>query len=147
MLDQAARTIDRLRTMTSTLLDYEAAEIRVDPARYRPFPLSDLLKECVAFYHPYAEQKKVRLLLEGDSRGVTVSGDREKVMEILDTCSTTPSSSPCPGDDSPLGRKRRVRRHLRLRLRRGDPKEKLRKIFDPVEIVAHWMHTPGSLGG
>ena len=67
MLDQAARTIGRLRTMASTLLDYEAAEsgsIRLD---IRPFPLADTLKDCVAFYRPYAEQKKVQLVLEGDS--------------------------------------------------------------------------------
>ena len=84
ILDHAARTIGRLRTMASTLLDYEAAEsgsIRLD---IRPFPLADTLKDCVAFYRPYAEQKKVQLVLEGDSRDVTVAGDRGKVMEILD---------------------------------------------------------------
>ena len=84
ILEQATRTIGRLRTMTGTLLDYEAAEsgsIRLD---IRPFPLADMLKDCVAFYRPYAEQKQIRLLLEGDSRDVTVAGDRGKVMEILD---------------------------------------------------------------
>src|SRR5512135_377666 len=84
MLEQAARTIGRLRSMTSTLLDYEAAEsgaIRLD---IRPFPLADALKECIAFYRPYAEQKKVHLSLEGDSGGIRVIGDRGKVMEILD---------------------------------------------------------------
>jgi signal transduction histidine kinase len=124
--------------MASTLLDYEAAEsgsIRMD---IRPFPLSDALKECVAFYRAYAEQKKVELVLDGDSRGVTVSGDRGKVMEILDNLlynalKFTPS-----------------RGTIRLSVKREDgfavicvsdsgagiPKEKLRKIFDPGDMVA-----------
>jgi signal transduction histidine kinase len=138
VLHHAARTIGRLRTMASTLLDYEAAEsgsIRMD---IRPFPLSDALKECVAFYRAYAEQKKVELVLDGDSRGVTVSGDRGKVMEILDNLlynalKFTPS-----------------RGTIRLSVKREDgfavicvsdsgagiPKEKLRKIFDPGDMVA-----------
>ena len=64
ILEQATRTIGRLRTMAGTLLDYEAAEsgsIRLD---IRPFPLLDTLNECIAFYRPYAEQKKVELVLE-----------------------------------------------------------------------------------
>jgi len=138
ILEQAARTINRLRTMSSTLLDYEAAEsgsIRLD---IRPFPLSDTLKDCIAFYRPYAEQKNVQLVLEGDSRGVTVSGDREKVMQILDNLlynalKFTASQGTirlsgmeedgfaviCVSDSGA-----------------GIPKEKLKKIFDPGEMVA-----------
>src|SRR5659263_392141 len=70
ILDNASRTIGRLRTMASTLLDYEAAESGSIRLNIRPFPLADALKECVAFYRPYAEQKKVQLVLEGDHRGV-----------------------------------------------------------------------------
>jgi len=84
ILEQAARTINRLRTMSGTLLDYEAAESGTIHLDIRPFPLPDMLKDCVDFYRPYAEQKNIRMLLEGDFRGVTVSGDRGKVMEILD---------------------------------------------------------------
>ena len=138
MLEQAARTIGRLRTMASTLLDYEAAEsgsIRLD---IRPFPLADILKECVAFYRPYAEQKKVQLVLDGDSLGVTVAGDRGKVMQILDNLlynalKFTPSHGTirlsgrkedgfaviCVSDSGP-----------------GIPKEKLQKIFDREDMVA-----------
>jgi len=138
VLEQATRTIGRLRTMASTLLDYEAAEsgsIRMD---IRPFPLSDALKECVAFYRAYAEQKKVHLALEGDARGVKVAGDRGKVMQILDNLlynalKFTPS----------LGT-------IRLSVKKEDgfavicvsdsgvgiPKEKLRKIFDQGDMVA-----------
>ena len=138
ILQQAARTIGRLRTMANTLLDAEAAEsgsIRLEVA---PFPLLEALKECVAFYRPYAEQKKIQLMLEGDPDGVIVSGDRGKVMEILDNLlynalKFTPSQGMIrlsgKGEDgfavisvSDSGA--------------GIPKEKLRKIFDREDMVA-----------
>src|SRR5512141_1611483 len=42
VLEQAARTIGRLRTMASTLLDYEAAESGSIHLDIHPFPLADL---------------------------------------------------------------------------------------------------------
>jgi len=138
MLDQAARTIGRLRTMTSTLLDYEAAEsgaIRLD---IRPFPLVDMLKDCFAFYRPYAEQKKVHLVLEGHSDGVTVVGDRGKVMEILDNLIYNALKfTPSRGTIRLSGRKEDGFAVICVSdSGAGIPKEKLRKIFDPGEIVA-----------
>ena len=138
MLDQAARTIGRLRTMASTLLDYEAAEsgsIRLD---IRPFPLSDTLKDCFAFYRPYAEQKEVQLLLEGDSRGVTISGDRGKVMEILDNLIYNALKfTPSKGTIRLSGRKEGGVAVICVSdSGAGIPKEKLRKIFDQGEMVA-----------
>ena len=138
ILDQAARTIGRLRTMASTLLDYEAAEsgsIRLD---IRPFPLADLLKECVAFYRPYAEQKKVHLVLEGDSLGVTVSGDRGKVMEILDNLLYNALKfTPSRGTIRLSGRKEDGFAVICVSdSGAGIPKEKLRKLFDQEEMVA-----------
>ena len=149
MLEQATRTIGRLRSMASTLLDYEAAESGSIPLQIRPFPLSDTLKDCVAFYRPYAEQKMVQLVLEGDSRGITVAGDRGKVMEILDNLlynalKFTPSQGTIP---------------LSGRMEdgfavicvsdsgAGIPSEKLRKIFDLEEMVAtHDSHARLGLG-
>ena len=138
MLDQATRTIGRLRTMTNTLLDYEAAEsgaIRLD---IRPFPLSDVLKDCFAFYLPYAEQKRVHLVLEGDSRGVTVTGDRGKVMEILDNLLYNALKfTPALGTIRLSGWKEDGFAAICVSdSGAGIPKEKLRKIFDPGEIVA-----------
>jgi signal transduction histidine kinase len=138
MLDQAARTIGRLRTMASTLLDYEAAEsgsIRLD---IRPFPLADMLKECVAFYRPYAEQKKVHLVLEGNPRGVTVSGDRGKVMEILDNLLYNALKfTPSEGTIRLSGRKEDGFAVICVSdSGAGIPKEKLRKLFDPGDMVA-----------
>jgi len=138
MLDQAARTIGRLRTMASTLLDYEAAEsgsLRLD---IRPFPLAETLKECIAFYRPYAEKKKVHLALEGDSRVVTVLGDRGKVLEILDNLLYNALKfTPPHGTIHLSGMQEDGFAVISVTdTGAGIPKEKLRKIFDPAEMVA-----------
>jgi signal transduction histidine kinase len=138
MLEHAVRTIGRLRTMTSTLLDYEAAEtgsIRLD---IRPFPLADTLKDCVAFYDTYAEQKKVHLVLEGDSRGVTVAADRGKVMQILDNLLYNALKfTPSEGTIRLSGRKEEGFAVICVSdSGAGIPKEKLQKIFDQGNMVA-----------
>jgi signal transduction histidine kinase len=138
ILDHAARTIGRLRTMASTLLDYEAAEsgsIRLD---IHPFPLADMLKDCVAFYRPYAEQKEVQLVLDGDPRGVTVDGDYEKVMEILDNLLYNALKfTPSQGTIRLSGRKEDGFAVICVSdSGSGIPKEKLRKIFDQADMVA-----------
>jgi signal transduction histidine kinase len=138
MLHHAAHTIGRLRTMAGTLLDYEAAEsgaIRLD---IRPFPLSDMLKECVAFYHLYAEQRKVELVLDGDCHGVTVSGDRGKVMEILDNLLYNALKfTPSRGTICLSGRKEDGFAEICVSdSGPGIPKERLRNIFNQGDMVA-----------
>ena len=138
ILEQATRTIGRLRTMAGTLLDYEAAEtgsIRLD---IRPFPLADTLKECFDFYRPYAEQKKVQLVLEGDSQDVTVIGDRGKVMEILDNLLYNALKfTPSRGTIRLSGKKEDGFAVICVSdSGAGIPKEKLRKIFDQEDMVA-----------
>jgi len=137
-LEQATRTIARLRTMASTLLDYEAAEsgsIRLD---IRPFPLSDTLKDCVAFYRPYAEQREVQLVLEGDSRAVTVRADRGKVMQILDNLLYNALKfTPSQGTIRLSGKKEDGFAVICVSdSGAGIPKEKLLKIFDQGDMVA-----------
>ena len=137
-LEQASRTIGRLRTMSSTLLDYEAAEsgsIRLD---IHPFPLADTLKECVAFFRPYAAQKKVHLVLEMNSHDVTVFGDRGKVMEILDNLLYNALKfTPSQGTIRLSGAKEEGFASVSVSdSGAGIPKEKLRKIFDHEDIVA-----------
>jgi signal transduction histidine kinase len=138
VLELATRTIGRLRTMSSTLLDYEAAEsgsIRLD---IHPFPLADTLKDCLAFYRPYADQKKIQLVLEGDSRGVIVAGDRGKVMEILDNLLYNALKfTPSHGTIRLSGKKEDGFAVICVSdSGMGIPKEKLRKIFDPGDMVA-----------
>lgn len=138
VLEQATRTISRLRTMSSTLLDYEAAEsgsIRLD---IHPFPLADTLKDCVAFYRPYAEQKKIQLVLEGDPRGILVAGDRGKVMEILDNLLYNALKfTPSRGTIRLSGKKEDGFAVISVSDSGGGiPKEKLRVLFDQEDMVA-----------
>jgi signal transduction histidine kinase len=138
MHDQAVLAIGRLHTMANTLLDAEAAEsgsIRLEVA---PFPLVEALKECVALYRPSAEQKKVQLVLEGDSHGVIVSGDRGKVMEILDNLLYNALKfTPSQGMIHLSGRKEDGFAVICVSdSGAGIPKEKLRKIFDQEDMVA-----------
>jgi signal transduction histidine kinase len=138
ILEQATRTIGRLRTMSSTLLDYEAAEsgsIRLD---IHPFPLADALNDCVAFYRQYAEQKKVQLVLEGDPRDVTVFGDRGKVMEILDNLLYNALKfTSSQGTIRLSGKKEDGFAVISVSdSGAGIPKEKLRKLFDQEDMVA-----------
>src|SRR5512139_988608 len=84
ILEQAHRTTERLRTMANTLLDYEAAEKGQIRLEIRPFSMREIILDCVAFYYAYSEQRNVDLSLEEGSEDVTVAGDRDKVMEILD---------------------------------------------------------------
>ena len=147
ILEQATRTIGRLRTMTGTLLDYEAAEsgsIRLD---IRPFPLVDMLKDCVAFYRPYAEQKQIHLVLEGDSRDVTVAGDRGKVMEILDNLLYNALKfTPSQGTIRLSGKMEDGAALISVSdSGAGIPKEKLRNLLDQGNIVAT-LDSNASLG-
>jgi signal transduction histidine kinase len=70
--------------MTATLMDYEAAErgeLRLIP---KEFDLTGLLKDCISFYKPYAEQKKVEMGLEEQLPSLTVHGDPTRVMQVMD---------------------------------------------------------------
>ena len=138
ILDLASRTIGRLRTMASTLLDYEAAESGSIRLEIRPFPLADALKDCIAFYLPYAEQKKVKLVLEGDSRGVTVAGDRGKVMEILDNLLYNALKfTPSQGTIRLSGRREEGLAVICVSdSGAGIPEEKLQRIFEQGGMVA-----------
>ncbi|MGB5195482.1 MAG: ATP-binding protein, partial [Candidatus Deferrimicrobium sp.] len=138
VLEQAARTIDRLHTMSSTLLDYESAESGSIHIDIRPFPLADTLKDCVAFYRPYAEQKKIQLVLEGDPRGVTVAGDRGKVMEILDNLLYNALKfTPSKGTIRLSGKREDGFAVISVSdSGEGISKEKIRKIFDKEDMVA-----------
>lgn len=84
LLEQASRSIARLRTMSSTLLDYEAAEIGVLRINSQNFDLTELLEECVSFYRPFAEQKHVDMGLEDGVLPLTVKGDPGRVMQVLE---------------------------------------------------------------
>lgn len=82
--EQARRSVTRLRTMAATLLDFDAAERGELKLDTRTFDLGSLLAECVSFYRPYAEQKRIRLDLDGSLPPLRVKADRDRVMQVLD---------------------------------------------------------------
>lgn len=82
--EQARRSVTRLRTMAATLLDFYAAERGELKLDTRTFDLSSLLAECVSFYRPYAEQKRVRLDLDGSLPRLRAKADPDRVMQVLD---------------------------------------------------------------
>jgi signal transduction histidine kinase len=77
-------------------------------------------------------------MLEGDSDGITVCGDREKVMEILDNLLYNALKfTPSEGTIRLSGKKEDGFAVICVSdSGAGIPKEKLRKIFDQGDIVA-----------
>jgi signal transduction histidine kinase len=82
--EQTQRSITRLRAMTATLMDYEAAERGELCLTSKEFDLTALLKDCISFYKPYAEQKQVDMGLEEQVPSLTVHGDSVRVMQVMD---------------------------------------------------------------
>ncbi len=83
-IEQAQRSITRLRMLTATLMDYEASERGELSLHLKGFGVAELLEDCVSFYRPFAEQKQIGLELEGKVPSLTLQGDRERVMQVLD---------------------------------------------------------------
>jgi signal transduction histidine kinase len=82
--EQTQRSITRLRAMTATLMDYEAAERGELHLTSKEIDLTALLKDCISFYKPYAEQKQVDMGLEEQVPSLTVHGDSVRVMQVMD---------------------------------------------------------------
>ncbi len=135
---QASRTMERLRTMANTLLDYQAAEKGRIQLDVKPFPLGEALRDCADFYRPYAEQKGITLVLDGDDPGTLILGDRAKVMEILDNILYNALKfTPANGEIRLGSSMRDGSANISVRdSGAGIPKEKLRALFDPSKMVA-----------
>ncbi len=139
LLEQARRSIYRLRTMTATLLDYEAAErgdLRISRERFR---LDVLLKECAAFYRPYAEQKKVDLDIEDRIPNLVVNADAAKVTEVLDNILYNAVKFTPPKGVIRIGARAEDETAAAVWVRdtgSGIPKSVLKKIFDRKEIAS-----------
>lgn len=84
LLEQAARSVTRLRTMSATLLDYEAAERGELIIHPKEIDLPGLLNDCIAFYRPFAEQKQVVMSFEENVPLLTVLADSGRVMQVMD---------------------------------------------------------------
>lgn len=84
LLDQASRSLTRLRSLSATLLDSEAAERGELILNIKNFDLNPLLEECISFYQPIADQKQILLELEDGNPPITVRGDSSRVMQVMD---------------------------------------------------------------
>lgn len=84
LLEQTMRSITRLRSLSATLLDSEAAEKGELILDIREIVLHHLLKESISFYQPIADQKQIALALEDGIPAVTVRGDSDRIMQVLD---------------------------------------------------------------
>lgn len=139
LLEQARRSIYRLRTMTSTLLDYEAAdrgELKISRER---FPLGAMLKDSAAFYRPYAEQKKVDLDVEDRIPNLVVNADAARITEILDNIIYNAVKFTPPGGTIRIGAKAEDETSAAVWVRDTGPgisKPVLKNIFDRKEITA-----------
>ncbi len=139
LLEQARRSIYRLRTMASTLLDYEAAdrgELRVSRER---FALDSLLKESAGFYRPYAEQKKVDLDAEDRIPALVVNADAARVAEVLDNLLYNAVKFTPPGGIIRLGARAESEDLAAVWVSDTGPgiaKAVLKKIFDRKEIAS-----------
>lgn len=139
LLEQARRSIYRLRTMTSTLLDYEAAERGELRVRAERFPLNGVLKECVGFYRPYAAQKKVDLDAEDRVPALVVNADAARVTEVLDNILYNAVKFTPPGGIIRIGARAEDEASATVWVRDtgpGIPKALHKKIFDRKEIAA-----------
>ena len=139
LLEQARRSIYRLRTMTATLLDYEAAERGELKVSLERFQLDVLLKDCRAFYRPYAEQKKVDLDVEDRIPALTVNADAARVTEVLDNLLYNAVKFTPPGGMIRIGARAEDEASAVVWVRdtgSGIPKATLKKIFDRKEIVS-----------
>jgi signal transduction histidine kinase len=105
MFNQAERSIGRLGTMLSMLLDYEAAEagrLKVEPKR---FEMDTLLENSVLAYRTYAEQKRVAIRLEEPMPALVANADPDRVMEIMDNIIYNAIKFTPPGGEIRVGGK------------------------------------------
>jgi signal transduction histidine kinase len=136
--EEIVRTIARLRTMASTLLDIEAAEKGHLKIATREFELSPVLKQCAAFYHPYAAQKRIRIVVDGSLPPFKPKGDVERVLQILDNLLYNAIKFTPPGGEIRIGARAGDGKTVTTWVHDtgiGIPKSQLEKIFSENQIV------------
>jgi two-component system, sensor histidine kinase len=137
--EQAVRTILRLKTMASTILDYEAAQRGQLRIESRSFELNSLLQECAVFYRPYAEQKRVRISVEDGLPRLNARGDSERVQQILDNLLYNAIKFTPPNGEIRIGARAEEGKFVTFWIQDtgvGIPKSQLEKIFSKNQIVA-----------
>lgn len=137
--EKTFRTLQRLRTMANTLLDYEAAEkgyLQIEP---KEFDLKPVLEECAAFYRPYAELKRVVISVEGNLHKLRPKGDMQRVLQILDNLLYNAIKFTPPEGEIRIGAREDDGKSVTAWIHDtgiGIPKSQLDKIFTETQIVA-----------
>jgi signal transduction histidine kinase len=136
--EETVRTIVRLRTMANTLLDIEAAEkgeLKIAP---KEFDLAPILQQCAAFYRPYAEQKRIGIIVEGNLPAIKPKGDVERVLQILDNLLYNAIKFTPPGGEIRIGARAGDGKTVTTWVHDtgiGIPKSQLEKILSENQIV------------
>jgi signal transduction histidine kinase len=139
LTEQTVRTIIRLRTMADTLFDIEAAEsgqLRIEP---KEFELDTVLRECAAFYSPYAQQKRVAISVEDGMPRLMPKGDPDRVLQILDNLLYNAIKFTPPKGEIRIGARADGCKYATVWIHDsgiGIPKSHLEKIFTDSHIVA-----------
>ncbi|MGE5698967.1 MAG: ATP-binding protein, partial [Deltaproteobacteria bacterium] len=139
LMEQTVHTIVRLRTMASTLLDYEAARRGQLQIQAKPFDLNSLLQECAVFYRPYAEQKRVRISVEDGMPRLEAKGDSDRVLQILDNLLYNAIKFTPPDGEIRLGARAIDNKSVTAWIQdsgAGMPKSQLENIFTESSGVA-----------
>lgn len=136
--EETVRTIVRLRTMANTLLDVEAAEKGQLKIATKEFELAPILRQCAMFYRPYAEQKRIGIVVEGDLPAFKPKGDAERVLQILDNLLYNAIKFTPPGGEIRIGAREGDGKTVTAWIHDtgiGIPKSQLEKIFSESQIV------------
>jgi signal transduction histidine kinase len=89
VFDEGDKSLKRALLMIESLLDYHAIEMGTINLQLTEFFIEEVIDECVDFLRPYAEMKNVEVSKKiGKDDGLTVCGDRLKVIQILDNLIT-----------------------------------------------------------
>jgi PAS domain S-box-containing protein len=80
-LNGAEKTVDRLIAMINDLLDFEKMEAGKMQFNMAPVEMDEVIQEAFREVETLAGSKRIRL--ETDGSGVAVSGDREKLIQLL----------------------------------------------------------------
>ncbi|NJD61879.1 MAG: response regulator [Deltaproteobacteria bacterium] len=136
--EETVRMITRLRTMANTLLDIEAAEKGQLKIAAKEFELAPILQQCASFYRPYAEQKRIGIVVEGSLPRLRPKGDVERVLQILDNLVYNAIKFTPPGGEIRLGARGEDGKTVTAWIHDtgiGIPKSQLEKIFSENQIV------------
>jgi|GEM_PF-2752123 len=83
LLEIANNNCDRLLLLINDILDIEKIEANRITIEFETIDLNELLRQAIKINQPFAEKYSVKLELQEKARGVKVSGDPERLMQVI----------------------------------------------------------------